>query len=105
MRVFAALLFSEYDEFTFSYAPPDVIKFARQLGMAMEVALGSRAKVQKLLELLDVIESTELSSQPDTWPERTYRAIDYHPRLCVLRCRFCLLRSVGTYEDLSKYQY
>lgn len=47
--------------------------------MDMEIALGWRAKVHELLELLDVIESTQFLSLPYTWRERTYRVIDYHP--------------------------
>lgn len=55
MHVCDALLFSAYDEFVLWYVPPDVIKFSRQLGMAMEVALESRANVLELLKLLNVI--------------------------------------------------
>lgn len=37
VRVCAALKFTAYDEFEFWYVPPDIIKVALQLGMAMEV--------------------------------------------------------------------
>lgn len=45
----------------------------------MKVPLGSRANVSELMELLDVIESTQFSSLPDSWSERSSRVVDYHP--------------------------
>lgn len=77
--VCTALLFSAYDELVLWYVPPGVIKLPRQVCIAIELSLGSRVNVCELLGLLDVIESTQFSSLPDTLPECTHRAIDYHP--------------------------
>lgn len=76
VRVFNTSLFSSYEEFMLWYVPSDINKLAHQLEMAMEVSLSSRANVCELLELVDVIESTQVSSLPDTWRKRTYQTID-----------------------------
>lgn len=55
------------------------IRFARRHVIAMEVALRSLANVRELLNILDEMESTQFSSFLDSWRERMYRAIDYHP--------------------------
>ena len=79
VRVCAAVLYAAYDEYVLWYVPPDIINFARQLGMAMAVPLGSCANVREVLEMLTVIESTVFSYLPSPWNERTHRATDYHP--------------------------
>lgn len=70
------LLYLTSDKWFLWYVTPDVIKFGSQLCMDMEVALGSLANVHEFLEFLDVIDSTQLSSLPDTLREHTYQAID-----------------------------
>lgn len=79
VRVFASFLFSANEELLLWYVPPDVIKIARQLGMAMEISLASCANVHEFLELLYLIESIQFSSLQDTRRERTYREINNHP--------------------------
>lgn len=74
-----ALLYSAYAEYVLLFVPPDGIKFPRQPGMSTEVELGSRANSRLLLEILDVIESTQYSLVPGTWCEPRYRSIYYHP--------------------------
>lgn len=81
IRVCATLIFSTNDESFLCYVAHHVTRFALQLGIAMEVALGSRANGRVLFQLLDVIESTQFSLFPDTWRERTYREIYNHPVL------------------------
>lgn len=49
--------------------------------MYMDLSLVSRTNVREVLELLDVIELTQVSSLLDTWSNRTYRTIDYHQGL------------------------
>lgn len=47
--------------------------------MEMKFALGSHANVREVLDLLDVIEATTLDNIPETWRQRQFHAIDYHP--------------------------
>lgn len=61
------------------YIALDIIRFARQLGMVMEVALGSRANICEVMEMLDVLESTRFQSLPGAWSDRTSRSIQYYP--------------------------
>lgn len=68
--VWTALIVAAYDEFVLWHLPPDVFKFGRQLGMAMGIPLGSLEILREVLELLDIIESTQLSSFPDIWRKR-----------------------------------
>lgn len=49
LYVCVALLFSVYDELVLWYVPADVNIITRQLGMVMEVALGSPANGRLLL--------------------------------------------------------
>lgn len=58
VRVFVAFMLAVYNEYRLSYIPTDFIAFTRELGFALEVALGSRANGREVLELLDVIEAT-----------------------------------------------
>lgn len=46
--------------------------------MDMGIALGSRANVRELFEILEVIDSTRFGTLPSS-RERTVRAVDYHP--------------------------
>lgn len=52
---------------------PDIIVFARELGMEMHIALGSREKVGEVLELLEIIEKTRFDDLPSTWCDQTLR--------------------------------
>lgn len=47
----------------------------------MDVALRLRANVHILLEIMDVIDWTQLSSLEDIWHHRKFQIIDYHPGL------------------------
>lgn len=47
--------------------------------MAMEVTLCSHANVLEVINLVDVIESTQCWSLPNSWRERLHRTLDYHP--------------------------
>lgn len=47
--------------------------------MAKKVELGSRSNVCDLMELVNVVETTQCSSPPSTWYKLMYRAIYYHP--------------------------
>lgn len=47
--------------------------------MAMEVALGSQKNDRKVLEMVDIIDSTRLQDRPDAWSDQTFGSIDYHP--------------------------
>lgn len=64
-------MFSAYDEYCLWHVPPHIIRFAREVGMAMEVTLGSRANVRKVLEMLDIIESTRFQDVTDVWRDQT----------------------------------
>lgn len=66
IRVCAALLFHAYDEYVLWYVPPDIINFALNIVMDMEVSLRSIANVREWMELLDVIASTQLSLLPNS---------------------------------------
>lgn len=68
-----SLGFSAYEEYCLWYVPADIISFACVLGMAKAVALGSRAHVREVLEMLDIIESTRFQDLPNTWRDRTIR--------------------------------
>lgn len=74
-----SLLTPTYDEYRLWYVPPDIISFARELGMAMELPLGSRANVRELFEMIEVIKSTRFQDLPATWSDRRSLALDYHP--------------------------
>lgn len=52
VRVCGGLLFSAYDVYWLWYLLPDLIFFAIELGMAIEVAMCSRVNVLEVLELL-----------------------------------------------------
>lgn len=78
IHVCASLLIAAYEEYRLWYVPTDIISFARGLSMAMEVVLGSHSNVRKLLEILEVIESTRFDTIPNAWNCRTSRACDYH---------------------------
>ena len=54
----SALFIAAYSQYRLPYVSPTVIRFARELGMGMEVP-GPAANVRELLEMLDVIESTQ----------------------------------------------
>lgn len=45
-----------YCEYRFSFVPPDIIAFADKRGIAMEIALVSRANVHDIFQFLEVIE-------------------------------------------------
>lgn len=77
-RVCAALLVAAYAEYRLWYVPPDIIAFARELGMSLAAPLGSRDNVRELSEFLEVIESTRFDSLPATWNCRPNRAVDHH---------------------------
>lgn len=79
VQVCAALMLAMYSECRLWYVPTDIIAFARELWLAMEVLLGSIANVREVLELRDVIEATEFDLLPDQWRHRQPQAIDYHP--------------------------
>lgn len=79
IRLCAAVLYASYHEYCLWYVPSDITGFARHLGVAMEIALGSRANVCKVLKMLDIIQSTRLQDLPRAWHDRKFRAIDYHP--------------------------
>lgn len=73
------LIFSAYVGYCLWYVSPDIIRFAGELCMAMEAALGSRADVLKALEMLEIIEWTRLQERLDSWRDRTICSNDYHP--------------------------
>lgn len=58
LRLCGAALMTVYIEHQLLYVTPDVIAFARELGMRMTVTLSSRANVRKFVELFEIIEST-----------------------------------------------
>lgn len=68
-----------YGEYRLLQVPTDIIAFSHEFGMKMRVALGSRASVRTLLELLEIIESSRFQDLPDSWRYRTLRSVDYHP--------------------------
>ena len=79
VRICSALLMTAYSQYRIWYLSPTVIRFARELGMNMEIPLGSTANVRELLEMLDVIESTRFEALPSSWNEPVSRSIDYRP--------------------------
>lgn len=78
VRLCAALLLAVYAEFRLWYVPPDVIGFARDLGMGMKVTLGSHTNVREVMELLEIIESTDFTTLPEVWRDRNPRPVDFH---------------------------
>lgn len=56
VRVCAGLIFFVYDEYCLRLGPPDIIRFARVLGLATAAASDSRVNVQKVLYMLDIID-------------------------------------------------
>lgn len=79
LRVCAVPLVAVYAVYRLWHVPPDIIGFARNLVMNMSVALGSRAIVRKVLELMEVIESTRFEAFPNAWGDCTLRTLHYHP--------------------------
>lgn len=79
VRVCAGLLVTAYVEYRLWYLPPDIVTFARRLGMAMEAPLGSPANVREVLELLSVLEETRFDLLPTSWRRRPARTYDHHP--------------------------
>lgn len=47
--LYAALLLAAYNEYKLLYIPLDVVPIVPELGMAMEVAIGSHANVSEVL--------------------------------------------------------
>lgn len=70
VRVCAALVLAVYSEYRLFFVRTDIIAFTLELGFAVEVALGSRAKVREVLELFEVIEATSFEEMPDTCRDR-----------------------------------
>lgn len=58
VRVFDESLIAANFEYRPWYMPRDIIAFAPALGMGLSVALGSRANVHELIEMIEVIEPT-----------------------------------------------
>lgn len=79
MAICVGILLSAYGEYRLCHVPPDIIGFTRELGIAMEVALGSGANVLEVLVLLDIMQSNRFADLPESWSDRTLRSIDYHP--------------------------
>lgn len=59
--------------------PPDIIRVTSQLGMVIDMPLGSGPNVVVVMELLDIIESTQFLSLSYSCRECWHRSIDYHP--------------------------
>lgn len=49
-----------------------------KLGRAMELPRESHASVQKLFEMLDIVEFTRFQKLSDVWRDRTMLSIDYY---------------------------
>lgn len=64
--VCSALLLALFDEYQLRFVWPDVITFSRELGMAMEAALCSRANIREVLELPYIIVATRIDTMPET---------------------------------------
>ena len=78
LRVIAAIIFDVYDPYRLLCFPPDVLRFARQLGDDMMTYLGLLRNVRKALELMDVIETSNFELVDFSWKDRSNRATDYH---------------------------
>lgn len=80
IHVFAALMIAAYDEYRLLYVTHDIISFTGEVGMAMEVPLGSHANARELFAMLEVIESSRFQDLPDEWSDRGSRELEYDPR-------------------------
>lgn len=78
VRICGAIMIAGYSQHLLWYVTPDVIAFARRLGIDMAVVLGSRVNVRELLKTFEVIDSTHFGTLPNEWRERTVRSADYH---------------------------
>lgn len=67
VRVCVALLLSPYREYRLWKVPPDIIDFAREVGLVMEVPLSSPANVREFLEFSHFIGATEFTAMPEQW--------------------------------------
>lgn len=65
MRVCVELLMAVYGEYRLWYVSTVIIAFARKLVFAMEVPLMCRATIRNALELIDVIEDTNVYTVPE----------------------------------------
>lgn len=72
-----SVLFMEiYDEYKLWYVLFDIISFARQLRMAVEVSLCALANVLKVLEVVEFIGKTRFGRTPDRWRKQTTPSIN-----------------------------